>query len=352
MLEETRKSASYSPSYTGVPVDSFVKLDPRRIVRNPVMFVVEVGSVLTTALWIQALLGKGEAPADFIGAVTLWLWFTVLFANFSEALAEGRGKAQADALRRTRQETQAKKLRQASRTSRYDWVPSSNLRQGDLFLVEAGDIMPADGEVIEGIASVDESAVTGKSAPVIRESGGDRSAVTGGTRVLSDWLVVRVTANPGEGFLDRMISLVEGAKAPEDAQRDRLEHPAGRLHHHFPGGLHHPAAVFDLQRPDRRARHADHHHGAGRPAGLPDPDHHRRAALGHRHRRHGPHDPAQRDRHSLAGPSRPPGDVDVLLLDKTGTITLGNRQAVEFIPVGRYDRARAGRSCPALLAGR
>jgi K+-transporting ATPase ATPase B chain len=191
--------------------DAFRKLDPRSMVRNPVMFVVEVGSLLTTALWIQALVGQGEAPAAFIGAVALWLWFTVLFANFSEALAEGRGKAQADALRRTRQETQARRLRQPRRTAPVDLVSSSALRQGDAFLVEAGDIIPADGEVIEGIASVDESAVTGESAPVIRESGGDRSAVTGGTRLLSDWLVIRVTANPGEGFLDRMIGLIEGA---------------------------------------------------------------------------------------------------------------------------------------------
>ena len=183
------------------------------MVRNPVMFVVEVGSVLTTVLWVQALLGHGEAPAGFIGAVALWLWFTVLFANFSEAVAEGRGKAQAEALRRTRKETQAKKLRQAHHdVPASTWCRPSALRKGDLFLVEPNDIIPADGEVVEGIASVDESAVTGESAPVIREAGGDRSAVTGGTRVLSDWLVVRVTADPGEGFLDRMISLVEGAK--------------------------------------------------------------------------------------------------------------------------------------------
>ena len=151
-----------------------------------------------------------------MGAIALWLWFTVLFANFSEALAEGRGKAQAEALRKTRKETQAKKLAHLPENGRnpmhYDLAASTHLRQGDLFLVETGDILPADGEVVVGIASVDESAVTGESAPVIRESGGDRSAVTGGTRLLSDWLVVQVSANPGEGFLDRMISLVEGAK--------------------------------------------------------------------------------------------------------------------------------------------
>jgi high-affinity K+ transport system ATPase subunit B len=204
--------------------DSFIKLDPRRMVRNPVMFVVEVGSVLTMALWLQALLGHGEAPTAFIGSVSLWLWFTVLFANFSEALAEGRGKAQAAALRRTRKETQAKKLRSPHHDRQYDSVPSTTLRQNDVFLVEAGDSVPADGEVIEGIASVDESALTGESAPVIRESAGDRSAVTGGTRVLSDWLVVSVTTNPGEGFLDRMIALVEGAKR----QKTPNETPEGR----------------------------------------------------------------------------------------------------------------------------
>jgi K+-transporting ATPase ATPase B chain len=163
-------------------------------------------------LWIQALFGKGEAPAGFIGGVALWLWFTVLFANFSEAVAEGRGKAQAEALRKTRQTTQAKKLSRADRQARFELIASTALRKNDLFLVEAGDILPVDGEIVEGIASVDESAVTGESAPVIREAGGDRSAVTGGTRLLSDWLVVRVTADPVQGFLDRMISLVEGAK--------------------------------------------------------------------------------------------------------------------------------------------
>ena len=193
-------------------IDSIRKLNPWKMARNPVMFVVEVGSVLTTALWIQALLGAGEAPAWYIGFVSLWLWFTVLFANFSEALAEGRGKAQAEALRRSRRDTTAKRLHSPKRGSSFDVVTSPQLQKGDAFLVEAGDIISADGEVIEGIASVDESAITGESAPVIRESGGDRSAVTGGTRVLSDWLIIRVTAEPGGGFLDRMIHLIEGAK--------------------------------------------------------------------------------------------------------------------------------------------
>ena len=201
--------------YQRAGIDAFIKLDPRHMVRNPVMFVVEVGSVMTTILFVQAFVSQGEAPAVFIGAIAFWLWFTVLFANFSEAVAEGRGKAQAEALRRTRKETLAKKVTGAisnGRPAKYESVPSTALRQGDIYMVEAGDIIPADGEVVEGIASVDESAVTGESAPVIRESGGDRSAVTGGTRVLSDWLVIRVSANPGEGFLDRMITLVEGAK--------------------------------------------------------------------------------------------------------------------------------------------
>ncbi len=198
--------------YRQAIIDALVKLNPRWMIRNPVMFVTEIGSILTTVLWVQALLGHGEAKAAFVGGVALWLWLCVLFANFSEALAEGRGKAQAAALRRTRRETQAKKLSHPKHGAKYELVSSSALKRDDIFLVETGDIIPADGEVIEGVASVDESAVTGESAPVIRESGGDRSAVTGGTRVLSDWLVVRVTASPGEGFLDRMISLVEGAK--------------------------------------------------------------------------------------------------------------------------------------------
>src|SRR5713101_6853782 len=183
-------------------VDSFRKLTPRRQVRNPVMFVVYVGSILTTLLWVQALVGKGEAPG----------WFTVLFANFAEAMAEGRGKAQAASLRKARRDLLAKRLARSERTARYELVSASSLRKGQLVLVEAGDFIPADGTVVEGVASVNEAAITGESAPVIRESGGDRSSVTGGTQVLSDWLIVEVTADPGEAFLDRMISLVEGAK--------------------------------------------------------------------------------------------------------------------------------------------
>ena len=193
-------------------VDAFRKLDPRDQFRNPVMFVVYAGSLLTTALWIQALVGRGEAPAAFIGWITLWLWFTVLFANFAEALAEGRSKAQAASLRGMKKETWATRLREPRFGSSSWKQPASELRKGDVVLVQAGETMPCDGEVIEGMATVDESAITGESAPVVRESGGDFSAVTGGTKVLSDWIVVRCTVDPGQTFLDRMIAMVEGAK--------------------------------------------------------------------------------------------------------------------------------------------
>src|SRR5881296_3501491 len=206
-------------------IDSFRKLTPRRQVRNPVMFVVYVGSILTTLLWAQAVVGKGEAPAWFIFWVSVWLWFTALFANFAEAMAEGRGKAQAASLRKARRDLQAKRLSRPERNERYEAVSASSLRKGQLVLVEAGDFIPADGAVVEGVASVNEAAITGESAPVIRESGGDRSSVTGGTQVLSDWLVVKVTADPGEALLDRMISLVEGArrqKTPNEIALDIL----------------------------------------------------------------------------------------------------------------------------------
>jgi K+-transporting ATPase ATPase B chain len=318
--------------YRRAVVDAFVKLNPRWMVRNPVMFVVEVGSALTTALWTQALLGQGEAPASFIGAVALWLWFTVLFANFSEALAEGRGKAQAEALRRTRRETQAKKLCQPRRNAPVQICASTALHQGDVVLVEAGDMIPVDGEVIDGVASVDESAVTGESAPVIRESGGDRSAVTGGTRVLSDWLVVRVTANPGEGFLDRMISLVEGAKR----QKTPNEIALGILLSGFTIIFLLVCATllpFSLYSVGTAV--------AGTPVTItvlvallvcliPTTIGGLLSAIGIA----GMDRLIQRNVIALSGRAvEAAGDVDVLLLDKTGTITLGNRQAVEFIPV-------------------
>src|SRR2546427_7519382 len=202
-----KKSLADSAIVSRAVVDSFRKLNPRTMVKNPVMFVVEVGAVLTT---IQLVWNVFHHAGQFgFGLqITLWLWFTVLFANFAEAMAEGRGKAQADTLRKARAETQAHRLRSDGNT---ECVASSKLRSGDIVVVAAGDFIPGDGEVIEGVASVDESAITGESAPVIRESGGDRSAVTGGTRVLSDEIKVRITSNPGETFLDRMIKLVEGA---------------------------------------------------------------------------------------------------------------------------------------------
>jgi K+-transporting ATPase ATPase B chain len=319
--------------YQRAVLDSFIKLNPRRMVRNPVMFVVEVGSLLTTALWIQALFGQGEAPAGFIGAVSLWLWFTVMFANFSEALAEGRGKAQAEALRKTRQTTQAKKLPRPDRRAKFELVPSAILRKNDLFLVEAGDILPVDGEIIIGIASVDESAVTGESAPVIRESGGDRSAVTGGTRLLSDWLVVRVTADPGEGFLDRMINLVEGAKRQKTPNEIALDillagftiiflivcatllpysiYSVGTADHGTPITITVLVALLVCLIPTTIG-------GLLSAIGIAGMDR-----------------MIQRNVIAMSGRAvEAAGDVDVLLLDKTGTITLGNRQAVELIPVG------------------
>ena len=206
-------------------LESFVKLDPRAQWQNPVMFVCSSAAAHHAAL-VQALLGKGEAPPASSSHVTLWLWFTVLFANFAEAVAEGRGKAQAAALRGTRPTSMAKKLAEPRRGATCTLRHGRQLRKGDMVLVEAGDIIPRDGEVIEGVASVDESAITGESAPVIRESGGDCSSVTGGTRVLSDWLVVRITVNPGETFLDRMIALVEGAKRQKTPNEIALVDPA------------------------------------------------------------------------------------------------------------------------------
>jgi K+-transporting ATPase ATPase B chain len=314
-------------------IDAFKKLDPRWMLRNPVMFVVEVGSVLTTALWIQALLGHGEDKAGFIGAIALFLWLTVLFANYSEAIAEARGKAQADALRRTRRETQAKKLSRPKHGARYDIVSSTALSREDVFLVEAGDIIPVDGEVVEGVALVDESAVTGESAPVIRESGGDRSAVTGGTRLLSDWLVVRVTANPGEGFLDHMISLVEGAKRQKTPNEIALNIllAAFTIIFLIVCATLLPFSLYSVQVNQQ-----------GTPITLtvivallvcliPTTIGGLLPAIGIA----GVDRLIRRNVIALSGRAvEAAGDVDVLLLDKTGTITLGNRQAVEFIPVG------------------
>src|SRR5260221_897898 len=219
MAIQARSLSLFDPSILGPAVgDAFRKLDPRTLWRNPVMFVVEIVSAATTILFVRDLVvGSG---AGFSGQISLWLWFTVLFANFAEAVAEGRGKAQAATLRRTQSQAVAKRL-QAANATNWQEVPAAQLKVGDLVLVEAGDLIPSDGEIVEGIASVDESAITGESAPVIRESGGDRSAVTGGTRVLSDQIKVRITASQGSTFLDRMIRLVEGAERQKTPERDR-----------------------------------------------------------------------------------------------------------------------------------
>ena len=327
-----KKSVFQRELYQRAVLDSFIKLNPRWMVRNPVMFVVEVGSLLTTGLWIQALFGYGEAPTGFIGGVALWLWFTVLFANFSEAVAEGRGKAQAEALRKTRQTTQAKKLKTQDHESKYDLVASTTLRKGDMYLVEANDIISVDGEIIQGIASVDESAVTGESAPVIREAGGDRSAVTGGTRLLSDWLIIRVTADPGEGFLDRMISLVEGAKRQKTTNEIALNILLAGFTIIFliVCATLLPYSLYSVQVA-----------GKGTPITItvliallvcliPTTIGGLLSAIGIA----GMDRMIQRNVIAMSGRAvEAAGDVDVLLLDKTGTITLGNRQAVELIPV-------------------
>ena len=280
---------------------AFTKLNPRVQWRNPVMFVVYIGSILTTLLWLQALQGVGEAPARFILAVAVWLWFTVLFANFAEALAEGRSKAQAASLRGLKKSIWAKKLKAPANGVFYgtSWLPEQgeNLRRGDVVLVEANDMIPLDGEVIEGVASVDESAITGESAPVVRESGGDFSSVTGGTRVLSDWLVVRITVNPGESFLDRMIGMVEGAKRQKTPNEIALTILLIALTIVFlvVTVTLLPYSVFSVEA--AKAGNRGHPDRAGRAAGVPDPDHHRRAAVGRGRGRHEPDDAGQRDRH-------------------------------------------------------
>jgi K+-transporting ATPase ATPase B chain len=312
-------------------VDSVRKLDPRRQVRNPVMFTVLVGSVLTTGLGFHVLLTGGQESPSFVFSIAAWLWFTVLFANFAEAMAEGRGKAQADALRQTRQDVTAKKLEGPHRNAKHTLVRASTLRKEDAVLVEAGDMIPADGEVVEGVASVDESAITGESAPVIRESGGDRSSVTGGTRVLSDWLVVRVTANPGETFLDRMISLVEGAKRQKTPNEIALDILLAALTIIFV-----IVCVTLLPYSAYSVKAA----GQGTPVTvtvlvallvclIPTTIGGLLSAIGIA----GMDRMIQANVIAMSGRAvEAAGDVDVLLLDKTGTITLGNRQAVELIP--------------------
>ena len=311
--------------------DAFRKLTPRRQVRNPVMFVVYVGSILTTLLWLQAVVGEGEAPAWFIFWVSVWLWFTVLFANFAEAMAEGRGKAQAASLRKARRELQARRLPRLDRGATYEVVPASTLRKGQYFLVEAGDFIPADGTVIEGVASVNESAITGESAPVIRESGGDRSAVTGGTQVLSDWLIVEVNANPGEAFLDRMIALVEGARRQKTPNEIALDILLAAMTIIFLLGTATvlPYSIYSVQAA-----------GQGTPVTvtvlvallvclIPTTIGALLSAIGIA----GMDRMIQKNVIAMSGRAvEAAGDVDVLLLDKTGTITLGNRQATAFLP--------------------
>jgi K+-transporting ATPase ATPase B chain len=332
MTEHSATRSMFDPTLVRPAiVDSFKKLTPRTQFRNPVMFCVYVGSILTTILWIAALLGQAEAPAGFILAISLWLWFTVLFANFAEALAEGRSKAQAASLRSAKKDVMAKKLNEPHPKSPIRIMTASDLRKGDVVLVETGDTIPADGEVIEGVASVDESAITGESAPVIRESGGDFTSVTGGTRVLSDWIVVRVTVNPGEAFLDRMIAMVEGAKRQKTPNEIALTIllVALTIVLLLATATLLPFSIFSVE-----AVKAGHVVTITALVALlvcliPTTIGGLLSAIG------------------VAGMSRmmqanviatsgraveAAGDVDVLLLDKTGTITLGNRQASAFVP--------------------
>jgi len=316
-----KQSLADTKILTRAVTDSFRKLAPRTMVKNPVMFVVEVGAVLTTVqlVW-NAFHHVGQI--GFGLQITLWLWFTVLFANFAEAMAEGRGKAQADTLRKARAETQAHLL---TCDNKIETVPSSKLRSGDIVVVTAGDFIPGDGEVIEGVASVDESAITGESAPVIRESGGDRSAVTGGTRVLSDEIKVRITSNPGETFLDRMIKLVEGASRQKTPNEIALNILLAGLTIIF------LLAVVTLQ------PFAIY---SGAPQSIfvlvsllvcliPTTIGGLLSAIGIA----GMDRMIQRNVIAMSGRAvEASGDVDVLLLDKTGTITLGNRAATRSFP--------------------
>jgi K+-transporting ATPase ATPase B chain len=299
-------------------VDSFLKLDPRKMMGNPVMFVVEIGSVITTAL-----LFKGGSAFFFNLQITLWLWFTVLFANFAEAMAEGRGKAQADTLRKARSETIANRI--IGSGEQIEQVASSKLKAGDLVFVSAGELIPSDGEIITGVASVDESAITGESAPVIRESGGDRSAVTGGTRVLSDRIKVKITSNPGETFLDRMIALVEGAERQKTPNEIALNILLAGLTIIFllavvtlqPFAIYSgaPQTVFVLV--------------SLLVCLIPTTIGGLLSAIGIA----GMDRLVQHNVLAMSGRAvEAAGDVNTLLLDKTGTITLGNRQAVRFIP--------------------
>jgi K+-transporting ATPase ATPase B chain len=301
-------------------VDALVKLNPRTMMRNPVMFVVEVGSVVTSALLIRDIM-HGNHAFGFDLQITLWLWFTVLFANFAEAMAEGRGKAQADTLRRAKSETMANRLMDSGFTER---IPGCDLRSDDIVLVSAGEVIPGDGEIIEGVASVDESAITGESAPVIREAGGDRSAVTGGTRVLSDQIKVKITSNPGETFLDRMIALVEGAERQKTPNEIALNILLAGLTVVFllavvtlqPFAIYSgaPQTVFVLV--------------SLLVCLIPTTIGALLSAIGIA----GMDRLVQHNVLAMSGRAvEAAGDVNTLLLDKTGTITLGNRQATDFL---------------------
>lgn len=316
--------------------DSFIKLKPKTQLQNPVMMLVYVSAILTTGLWIASLFGIKDAPSGFTLSIAIILWFTVLFANFAEAIAEGRGKAQADSLRASRKDVDAYKIPSVEEKEKVTVVPSTTLKKGDIIIIKAGEQIPADGEVIDGAASVDESAITGESAPVIRESGGDRSAVTGGTTLLSDWIVVKVTSEAGESFLDKMISMVEGASRKKTPNEIALQIFLVAL-----------SIIFILVTMSLYTYSAFSANQAGieNPTSIttlvallvclaPTTIGALLSAIG------------------IAGMSRlnqanvlamsgraieAAGDVDILMLDKTGTITLGNRQAYEFIPVDNVD---------------
>ena len=316
--------------------DSFIKLNPKTQVKNPVMLLVYISAILTTGLWIASLFGLKDASSGYILAIAVILWFTVLFANFAEAIAEGRGKAQADTLRASKKDVEAHKIPSVDKKDSVTVVPSVNLKKGDIVIVKAGEQIPADGEIIDGAASVDESAITGESAPVIREAGGDRSAVTGGTTVLSDWIIVRVTSEAGESFLDKMIAMVEGASRKKTPNEIALQIFLIALSIIFilvtmslytysvfsadQAGIDNPTSITTLV--------------ALLVCLAPTTIGALISAIG------------------IAGMSRlnqanvlamsgraieAAGDVDILMLDKTGTITLGNRQASEFIPVDGTD---------------
>ena len=323
-MRHTRAHTYSSALYRRAITDAFRKLNPRLLAKNPVMFVVGVGSALTTVAFIRDL--AAGAPAGFSGQISLWLWFTVLFANFAEALAEGRGKAQADALRSARSEAVAFRFLDWPHSETTERVPAAALRPGDLVRVDAGGVIPADGTVERGAAAVDESAITGESAPVIRESGGDRSAVTGGTTVLSDQLTIRVTQEPGKSFLDRMIGLIEGAKRQKTPNETALNILLAGLTLIFlmvvmtlkPFGLYHGASVSIVVL------------AALLVCLIPTTIGGLLAAIGIA----GMDRLIQRNVLAMSGRAvEAAGDVDVLLLDKTGTITLGNRMAAEFLPM-------------------